>query len=208
MQDPYFLVKGEVDGCLKRAIGCRDRVENGDERALSVMDSALVSADATLTELASAVDIMKKDPSRFQLRPEDVDKRVGEIRILRMEHQKLKDWYAEKQQVARANANKERERKQADLRMRKQIDIDAENGIDPQRRAETDDYFNNNSQQHQELIDRQDEDLEDIGNVVMNIGQMGRQIGEELENQGKLLDELEDDVDRTGSRLENLNKKV
>ena len=99
---------------------------------------------------------MKKDPSRFQLRPEDVDKRVGEIKTLRMEHQKLKDWYAEKQQVARANANKERERKQADLRMRKQIDIDAENGIDPQRRAETDDYFNNNSQQHQELIDRQD----------------------------------------------------
>ena len=51
---------------------------------------------------------------------------------------------------------KEKNRKQTDLRMRKQMDSDAANGIDPERRAEADDYFNNTSQQHQELIARQD----------------------------------------------------
>ena len=53
MQDPYLLVKSEVEGCLKRAFASKERVENGDRAALGVMDGALASAGETLQAVIS-----------------------------------------------------------------------------------------------------------------------------------------------------------
>ena len=210
MQDPYLLVKSEVEGCLKRAFASKERVENGDRAALGVMDGALASAGETLQELTSAVEIMRKDPARFNLSADEVSKRVSQIAALKSNHQQLSEWCAAESRSANAVAARERERKQRDLRGRAQTqsDLDASRGIDAGQRAAADDYFNDAARQHQELIERQDEDLDDIGNAVINIGEMGKQIGEELDSQGRLLDELDDDMDRTGSRLQNLNQKM
>ena len=208
MQDPYLLVKSEVEGCLKRAFASKERVENGDQKALGVMDGALASAGETLQELTSAIEIMQKDPARFNLSADEVSKRVSQVQALKSNHQQLNEWCTTQLKSANALAAKDRERKQRELRQRTQADVDAGNGIDPTQRAAADDYFNDAARQHQELIERQDEDLDDIGNAVINIGEMGKQIGEELDSQGRLLDELDDDMDKTGSRLQNLNQKM
>ena len=55
---------------------------------------------------------------------------------------------------------------------------------------------------------RQDEDLDQLGEHVVRIGQMGRQIGEELTQQGELLDELDTDIDGTTNRLAAAQKKM
>eukprot|EP00983_Pelagomonas_calceolata_P038096 1136674-Pelagomonas_calceolata.AAC.1 len=55
---------------------------------------------------------------------------------------------------------------------------------------------------------RQDESLDDIELHVNRIGRMGRAIGEELEGQGGLLDELDQDMDTTQSRLKATQKKM
>ncbi|MEW5319549.1 MAG: hypothetical protein WDW38_010694 [Sanguina aurantia] len=55
---------------------------------------------------------------------------------------------------------------------------------------------------------QQDEDLTDIEEAVVRIGRVGRQIGEELEDQGRLIDELDSDVDTTTSRLKAAQKKI
>ena len=208
MQDPYLLVKSEVEGCLKRAFASKERVENGDQKALGVMDGALASAGETLQELTSAIEIMQKDPARFNLSADEVSKRVSQVQALKSNHQQLNEWCTTQLKSANALAAKDRERKPRELRQRTQADVDAGNGIDPSQRAAADDYFNDAARQHQELIERQDEDLDDIGNAVINIGEMGKQIGEELDSQGRLLDELDDDMDKTGSRLQNLNQKM
>lgn len=55
---------------------------------------------------------------------------------------------------------------------------------------------------------QQDAQLEDIEAAVTRLGRVGLTIHEELESQGQMLDELEEDVDTTHSRLRATQKKV
>ena len=58
------------------------------------------------------------------------------------------------------------------------------------------------------LCRQQDEDLDHLGQHVIRIGQMGRQIGEELGQQNTMIDELEGDIDGTSNRLAAAQKKM
>ena len=55
---------------------------------------------------------------------------------------------------------------------------------------------------------QQDDDLDHLGEHVIRIGQMGRQIGEELGQQSTLIDELDGDIDGTANRLTAAQKKM
>ena len=55
---------------------------------------------------------------------------------------------------------------------------------------------------------RQDEDLEDLSEAVKKLGVVAGTIGEELDSQGKLLDDLEEDVDGVGNRLGAAQRKL
>lgn len=55
---------------------------------------------------------------------------------------------------------------------------------------------------------QQDDDLDHLGEHVIRIGQMGRQIGEELGQQSTLIDELDADMDGTSNRLAAAQKKM
>jgi hypothetical protein len=55
---------------------------------------------------------------------------------------------------------------------------------------------------------QQDAHLEDIEAAVTRLGRVGLTIHEELASQGQMLDELEEDVDTTHSRLRATQKKV
>lgn len=55
---------------------------------------------------------------------------------------------------------------------------------------------------------RQDDDIDDIEAAVMRIGRQGQEIGNELEDQRRLLDELDGDMDSTTSRLRVAQKKM
>jgi hypothetical protein len=55
---------------------------------------------------------------------------------------------------------------------------------------------------------QQDAQLEDIEAAVTRLGRVGLTIHEELASQGQMLDELEEDVDTTHSRLRATQKKV
>ena len=46
----------------------------------------------------------------------------------------------------------------------------------------------------------QDEELEDLSKLVTSTKHIGLAVGEELDLHARLLDDLDDDVDRTGSR--------
>lgn len=47
----------------------------------------------------------------------------------------------------------------------------------------------------------QDDELEEISRVVTSTKHIGLAVGEELDLHARLLDDLDDDVDRTGTRL-------
>ena len=55
---------------------------------------------------------------------------------------------------------------------------------------------------------RQDEDLDELSESVARLGNVGLTIGEELDAQGKMLEELEEDVDGTTTRLAAAQRKL
>ena len=59
-----------------------------------------------------------------------------------------------------------------------------------------------------QLCRRQDEDLDQLGNQVQRIGHMGLQINEELTSQNDLIEQLDEDVEGTSSRLAAAQKKM
>ncbi|MFH4981151.1 hypothetical protein AB6A40_007860 [Gnathostoma spinigerum] len=63
--------------------------------------------------------------------------------------------------------------------------------------------------QKQEMIMKnQDEHLEKVGNSVHNLKNISHRIGDELEEQSVILDELNTDMERAGTRLDNVMKKI
>ena len=61
---------------------------------------------------------------------------------------------------------------------------------------------------HHALCRRQDEDLDELSESVARLGNVGLTIGEELDAQGKMLEELEEDVDGTTTRLAAAQRKL
>lgn len=78
---------------------------------------------------------------------------VPQFLFYRSTHQQLTEWYTEKANAVKAATEKDQERRQ---RPRTQAEWDELNGIDSSRREAADDYFENSTRQHQELIERQD----------------------------------------------------
>jgi SYP6 family syntaxin len=54
----------------------------------------------------------------------------------------------------------------------------------------------------------QEEDLDDLSETIMRLGAVGLTIHEELSSQGRLIDELGNDMDTTATRLNFVQKHV
>lgn len=55
---------------------------------------------------------------------------------------------------------------------------------------------------------RQDEDLDQLSTHVVRIGELGKEMGQELHLQGQLLDELDTEIEGTSTRIAAAQKKV
>ena len=71
------------------------------------------------------------------------------------------------------------------------------------------DPFMDHEQQQQELImQNQDAQLGELASAVERIGVLGRDMHQELEEQGQILDEFGDEFDETTSRMRNVQQKL
>lgn len=71
------------------------------------------------------------------------------------------------------------------------------------------DPFVDHEQQQQELImQSQDTQLGELASAVERIGVLGRDMHQELEEQGQILDEFGDEFDETTSRMRNVQQKL
>lgn len=154
----------------------------------SMVESAVWQVD----ELSRAVDVSEKDPSRFRLDAKEVRKR--------------REWVE--------NA------KQKLIKVKRELDTDApasgaRRGAPTGTFALDDDYdgggavdYDAEEANQQLLMKEQDDELEDISTSLQRIGQYGLQIGEELQNQEYMLNELDEDMNTTQARLNAVQKKM
>ncbi|GIL81703.1 hypothetical protein Vretimale_1343 [Volvox reticuliferus] len=190
-QDPFYLIRQEIQDTvnelqqrMSRFHGLQATNPERKKIAQSV-EEGCNSLAWQLNELDTAVDRASENPQRFNLTPEELSSRRRWISNTRRQVEGMKETLrtatAPPPNVSAAES--------------KAV-------------AANDKFLSGQYETQQLMLKRQDQDLEDIEQAVIRIGRQGREIGNELVAQDILLNELEQDVDTTQSRLKAAQKKM
>lgn len=188
-QDPFYLVRQEIQDTvnelqhkMSRFHGLTAANPERKQIAASVKDGC-DSLKWQLKELEAALDRAAQQPQRFNLTVEEIASRRKWISSTRRQIEGMTDTL--KTATAAPVSNLEAKVHNAN------------------------ESFLGDEQSRQQLImKQQDNELEDIEQAVTRLGRVGLTIHEELESQGRMLDELDEDVDTTHSRLKATQKKI
>jgi ABC-type transporter Mla subunit MlaD len=75
-------------------------------------------------------------------------------------------------------------------------------------RRDNQDYIDNEAQRQDQLYARQDQDLGQLGDTVVQLGEVGREINSELRSQLHTLEQFDHEVNDTHGRLQGATKQV
>lgn len=142
-------------------------------------------------DLQQALSISESQPSKFNLSDIDISNRKSILSDLNNQIQHLeKKW------------NQKQYRDVTTMSNRISQDGQEDEDIDP---FSADSAMT--SYQQQELIQEQDLQLDDIHRTMMNLNQQAAIMGDELEEQGFMLDELDYEMDNVDNKLQRGMKK-
>mmetsp|Transcript_28776 Transcript_28776/g.81038 ORF Transcript_28776/g.81038 Transcript_28776/m.81038 type:complete len:228 (+) Transcript_28776:140-823(+) len=191
-QDPYYLVREEIQESLTALEKSYDRLCGLPsaipefQRLKHEVQEGCESVSWQVDQLQRAIDISAKNPERFNLDNEELDSR--------------KNWASS----ARLKVEEVR-RGMASLAKRGLTAADSNAAVAIQRH---DDFIGGQGDQQMQIMRQQDDDLDDLSHQVATIGNIGLTIHEELESQNQLLEELDEDMDATQSRLAAVQQKI
>uniref|UniRef100_A0A1A8IGW7 Syntaxin 6 n=3 Tax=Nothobranchius TaxID=28779 RepID=A0A1A8IGW7_NOTKU len=224
MEDPFFVVKGEVEKAVHVAQNLHHRWSNlkqeGGRASKEEMDwttnelrNSLRSIEWDLEDLDETISIVVSNPKKFHLDAAELMRRRAFITSTRLSVKDMKEQMLSP--AANPNPN------QAD-RQNKQVLLGECGAQGPIRQSSSDKYGrldhqlqNANSQfieeqqvQQQLIAEQQDEQLELVSGTIGVLRNMSERIGMELDEQTVMLDDFGHEMDNTQSRLDNVMKKL
>lgn len=213
--DPFDEVKEDAWQQVERLEGFVTSTSPHHETKLD-FENALQELQETIGDLRQAVAISEGNPDQFQLTTSGINARKEIIRLLNGRMEKIEGQWREKegstagdrtqstnnpQQPAKTHPQKQREI----TTMSNRISQDHTQGENP-----FDDRFEEdfNAFQQQEVLQNQDLQLDLIHQTMRNLNQQAAMMGSELEDQGMMLDDLDQEMDVVGSKLQRGLKRV
>jgi len=211
MEDPFFVVKAEVESTLStvnelfknwKTMLSNTNTSTNDEFKWTTdeLNKCLQTIDWDLQDLDETISIVESNPEKFKL-----DRRELKVR---------KDFVLQtkgtvegiKQEMTNPSTKAKIEKDKREMLLRTSSKNDREARIDKAREMENQDFINKNSPQL--LIQRQDEELQEVSKTVGRVKNIAVEIGNELDDQERLLDDVDAKVDRTGGKFKNAQKKL
>ncbi|KAA0707595.1 Syntaxin-10 [Triplophysa tibetana] len=212
MEDPFFVVKGEVQKALSKAQGLYDRWEEllQDETPVSrdeldwstnELRNCLRAIDWDLEDLYETISIVEANPGKFRLGEHELQERKDFVEQTRKSVELMKDQLASPSALAQA----ERKNKQALLGATAK---DRHAGLEPHLVSANSRYIQEQQEQQQLIVQDQDEKLELVSGSIRVLKDMSNRIGDELDEQSVMLGEFGEEMDQTGSRMDSVLKKM
>eukprot|EP00921_Rhytidocystis_pertsovi_P002839 GHVQ01004782.1.p1 GENE.GHVQ01004782.1~~GHVQ01004782.1.p1 ORF type:complete len:237 (-),score=44.52 GHVQ01004782.1:389-1099(-) len=185
--DPYYVAQDEVTTAVKKARELyqqwRRELDNGAaiksanvKRLEDDLVSELRQISFDLEDIKTTIQVVEKNPTRFQVP-------TGEL-------QRRKQFVEDTKKTVRdlqANVVKRQSRPTTSASVR----MDARNR----------DFVDSHSSQQQVLMQQQDEQLEELAMSADRLHQTAVVINEELEDQQRMLSELDENIDREVERM-------
>lgn len=214
VEDPFYLVKDEIQESADETQARFKRWQRGAEgrgdpgRLAEELKRECDSILWQLDELSRAVDAADRDKERFQVDQSEVERRRSWVEEERRLVQGMKSQVESQLEQERRTKNQEGQGKERRDLMGQGLlapggEEEREGGNE-----ENEQFLRGAEHEQKRLIERQDEDLEELSKGVVRLGEVGKTIGEELSQQNKMLTEVEGQADTVSSRLRAAERKM
>lgn len=220
MEDPFFVVKGEVQKAVNAAHSLHQRwselLQEGGGASKEEMDwttnelrNSLRSIEWDLEDLDETISIVESNPKKFNLDAAELSKRKAFITNTRETVKEMKE-----QMSSPAAVSLDKKNKQALLGERGaqgpiwQPGPDKYSRLDRQLQNANSQFIEEQQTQQQLIAGQQDEQLELVSGTIGVLKNMSERIGMELDEQAVMLDDFSHEMDNTQSRLDNVMKKL
>ena len=203
VNDPFYLVREEISDSVSNCESSFSRIhetrgglplQNSASQKKEMFANMLSEIDSLfwqLNELDRATDAAERDPNRFRVSREELERR--------------KVWTSQ----TRDRLNVLRGRVENALNNSNTSEQNRVKSVLDQNRNTIDDYMLSDERATQDqLFAHQDEQLEDLSHHIRTIGNVGKTIGEELEQQGRMLEDLEEDTEGVRARMQAANQMM
>ncbi|KAI9146106.1 syntaxin-6-like protein [Paraphysoderma sedebokerense] len=210
MQDPFYAVKEEVQTSLQNAqaqfsswqrLSSTNNHSSEFQRVAAEVRNAIQNIELDLQDLSETVRIVEKTPERFNLDHREVQSRKAFINSTQQSLQDMKDSI---NSGLAAAANSQRD---ALFKSNKPIQ-DKYSRSNQIQQADNQRFIEDESSRQQMLIRNQDQQLDGVLNTVSTLKNVALTMGQELDDQVRLLHEVDEQVDGTQTKLKTAMNKV
>uniref|UniRef100_A0A3P8ZEK6 t-SNARE coiled-coil homology domain-containing protein n=1 Tax=Esox lucius TaxID=8010 RepID=A0A3P8ZEK6_ESOLU len=207
MEDPFFVVKGEVQKAVNTAQGLYQR---WTELLQDPSGASKEEVDWTTNELRNSLRIVESNPKKFNLDALELTKRKGFITSTRHTVKEMKDHMSSPSVLALSD-KKNRQALLGDTGSQGPIwqpGPDKYTRLDQELRSANSQFIEEQQTQQQLMAEQQDDQLELVSGTIGVLKNMSERIGMELDEQAVMLDDFSHEMDGTHSRLDNVMKKL
>ncbi|XP_066504309.1 syntaxin-6 [Hoplias malabaricus] len=224
MEDPFFVVKGEVQKAVNTAQGLHQRwsellqdpsgaTKEEIDWTTNELRNSLRSIEWDLEDLDETISIVEANPRKFNLDAVELSKRKAFITSTRQTVKEMKDHMASPMAVSISD-KKSRQTLLGDGGGSHGPIWQPGGGGDRYTRLDRDlqqansQFIEEQQTQQQLIVEQQDEQLELVSGTIGVLKNMSQRIGQELDEQAVMLDDFSHEMDNTQSRLDNVMKKL
>uniref|UniRef100_A0A3P9KT20 Syntaxin 6 n=1 Tax=Oryzias latipes TaxID=8090 RepID=A0A3P9KT20_ORYLA len=202
MEDPFFVVKGEVQKAVNAAQGLhhrwRELLQGGSGASKEELDWTTNELRNSLRSIEWDLEDLDEtsNPKKFNLDAAELSKRKAFItstrHMVRVSLRHTSDvnslWEEPPTSAARWSGSLRR--------------------LDHQLQSANSQFIEEAQVQQQLIAEQQDEQLELVSGSINVLKNMSERIGVELDEQAEMLDDFSHEMDNTHSRLDNVMKKL
>lgn len=216
--DPYYVAKDEVQQAIQKVRGMHGewkRLLHAENTATSARFQELHSEIAgelrqleyDLQDIDETIRMVEENRARFQFDDREVGSRKEFVRSSRTIVREIQDSVGGRQAKAKIDSDK----RQA-LGTGTGAGSAASRAAHEEKQAaisrDNQDFLDSQHQDQMQVIRRQDEDLTLLSESAKRLGETAKTINTELQDQEKMLQELDEDIDRETEKLNFVMKRM
>ncbi|XP_059775784.1 syntaxin-10 isoform X1 [Balaenoptera ricei] len=214
LEDPFFVVRGEVQKAVNTARGLYQRwcelLHEGAAVGREELDwttnelrNGLRSIEWDLEDLEETIGIVEANPGKFKLPAGDLQERKVFVERMREAVQEMKDHMVSPAAIAFMERNNREMLTGKPATLKSSSDL-----LDASVVSTTSRYIEEQQATQQLIMDQQDQQLEMVSGSIQVLKHMSGRVGEELDEQGIMLDTFVHEMDHTQSRMDGVLRKM
>ncbi|XP_078541440.1 syntaxin-10 [Lissotriton helveticus] len=217
LEDPFFVVKGEVQKAVNTSRGLYQRwyellqethVVSKEEFdwTTNELRNSLRSIEWDLEDLEETIGIVESNPRKFKIEPGELTERRAFVEQMRNSVKEMRDHISSPSALAFA------ERKNREMLVGGNVApkpyTDRYSRLDEELISANSRYVEDQQAQQQLIMEQQDDQLELVSGSIRVLKNMSGRIGDELDEQAVMLDDFGQEMDNTQSRMDGVLKKM